>query len=131
MEHLKEKGIKIEPADAGSVKLGWDMAFAGAVVPAALEEIFYDQFRWHLFSYEKLSAKTGADADKALAEKQVRCLFVFWQNSDEAYELVEAYDLNAEDVAKLGDDVYIFDADGCWTYVKTHEAFCGPYFFQW
>ena len=46
-------------------------------------------------------------------------------------ELVEAYDLNAEDVAKLGDDVYIFDADGCWTYVKTHEAFCGPYFFQW
>ena len=37
----------------------------------------------------------------------------------------------AADVEKLGDDVYIFDADGCWTYVKTHEAYCGPYFFQW
>lgn len=130
MEHLREKGIKIAPADAEALKLGWDMAFA-AVEPAALEEIFYDQFRWHLFSYEKLNAKVGDEADKALSQKQVRSVFVFWQHSDEAFELVDAYDLSADDVAKLGNDVYIFDPDGCWTYVKTHEASCGPYFFQW
>ena len=131
MEHLREKGIKIAPADAEALKLGWDMAFAAAVEPAVLEEIYYDQFRWHLFSYEKLNAKVGDEADKALSQKQVRSVFVFWQHSDDAYELTEAWELDAEDVAKLGSDVYIFDPDGCWTYVKTHEASCGPYFFQW
>lgn len=130
-EHLKQKGMKVLPTDGEMIKEGWDMAFAGAVDPAVLEEIFYDQFRWHLFSYEKLNAKTGDAAAAALAEKQVRSVFVFFQHSDEAFELVEAYDLTAADVESLGDDVYIFDPNGCWTYVKTHEAFCGPYFFQW
>lgn len=131
MEHLKDKGMKIAPADAEALKLGWDMAFAAAVEPAVLEEIFFEQFRWHLFSYEKLAAKVGDDADKALAEKSVRSVFVFWQHNDDAYELTEAWDLSADDVAQLGSDVYIFDPDGCWTYVKTHESSCGPYFFQW
>ena len=30
-----------------------------------------------------------------------------------------------------GADLYVFDAEGCWTYVVTHEAACGPYYFQW
>ncbi|MBT2723991.1 DUF4275 family protein [Bacillus sp. ISL-46] len=28
------------------------------------------------------------------------------------------------------DDVYVVDKDFTWTYILTHEYFCGPYFYQ-
>jgi hypothetical protein len=42
--------------------------------------------------------------------------------------------LTAEDIINkiegYIDDVYVVDIDFTWTYIHTHEEFCGPYFYQ-
>lgn len=42
--------------------------------------------------------------------------------------------LKAEDITNsingYIDDVYVVDTDFTWTYVHTHEEFCGPYFYK-
>ena len=132
---LNPKGMQFRLTDAETLTDAWDMAFCAAVAPQELDGIHYEDFRWHLFSYDKLAAKTGDEARAALAEKSSQRLFLFFQHLDRAYELRQAYDLDAADVDAVAEicapDVYVFDADGCWTYVRTHEAACGPYFFQW
>ncbi|CAM3916602.1 hypothetical protein GCM10009865_54200 [Aeromicrobium ponti] len=42
--------------------------------------------------------------------------------------------LKAEDITnrieEYMDDVYVVDKDFTWTYIHTHEEFCGPYFYK-
>lgn len=130
---LAEKTIRAVAEDAEPIKEAWDLAF-GEAVPDR-DDVYYDQFRWHLFSYEKLAAKSGGDARAALDEKQSQRLHLFWQEGDDAWEMRNAFDLDADTVDKIAEatdkDLYVFDAEGCWTYVVTHEEACGPYYFQW
>ena len=130
---LAEKAIRAVAEDAAPVKEAWDLAF-GEAVPDR-DTVYYDEFRWHLFSYEKLAAKAGDEARAALDEKQSQRLQLFWQEGDDAWEMRIAFDLDAATVDAMArvtrKDLYIFDAEGCWTYVLPHEAQCGPYFFQW
>lgn len=132
-EILAEKAIRAVAEDAEPIKEAWDLAF-GEAVPDR-DAVFYDQYRWHLFSYEKLAAKTGEDARKALDEKHSQRLHLFWQHNDDAWEMRNAFDLTAADVDAMAEatdkDLYLFDDEGCWTYVVTHEADLGPYYFQW
>ena len=132
-EILAAKSIRAMAEDAASIKEAWDLAFGEAV--ADRDAVYYDQFRWHLFSYEKLAAKSGDDARAALNEKQSQRLHLFWQEGDDAWEMRNAFDLDdvtVDQIAEATDrDLYVFDAEGCWTYVITHEAACGPYYFQW
>ena len=65
---LAEKSIRAVAEDAAPIKEAWDLAF-GEAVPDR-DAVHYDEFRWHLFSYEKLPAKSGDEARKALNEKQ-------------------------------------------------------------
>ena len=130
---LAERAIRAVAEDAADIKEAWDLAFGEAV--ADRDTVYYDQFRWHLFSYEKLAAKSGDDARAALNEKQSQRLHLFWQEGDDAWEMRNAFDLDDVTVDQIaeatGRDLYVFDAEGCWTYVITHEAACGPYYFQW
>ena len=130
---LAEKAIRAVAEDAAPIKEAWDLAF-GEAVPDR-ESVYYDEFRWHLFSYEKLAASSGDAARTALDEKQSQRLHLFWQGSDDAWEMRNAFDLDAETVDKIAEatekDLYVFDAEGCWTYAVTHEEACGPYYFQW
>lgn len=132
-EILAAKSIRAVAEDAAPIKEAWDLAF-GEAVPDR-DTVFYEQFRWHLFSYNKLPAKAGDDAREALNEKNSQRLHLFWQETDDAWEMRNAFDLDAADVDAMaeaaGSDLYVFDAEGCWTYVITHEAACGPYYFQW
>ena len=138
MERLSEilaaKGIRAVAEDAEPIKEAWDLAF-GEAVPDR-DTVFYDEFRWHLFSYNKLPAKSGDEARAALSEKKSQRLYLFWQNNDDAWEMRNAFDLDAADVDAMAEateaDLYIFDAEGCRTYVVTHEPEqCGPYYFRW
>ena len=130
---LAEKSIRAVAEDAAPIQEAWDLAF-GEAVPDR-DAVHYAEFRWHLFSYEKLPARSGDEARKALNEKQSQRLHLFWQEGDDAWELRNAFDLDDAAVDAMaeaaGRDLYVFDAEGCWTYVITHEAACGPYYFQW
>ncbi|WJQ13241.1 DUF4275 family protein [Geobacillus stearothermophilus] len=48
---------------------------------------------------------------------------------EEAYMLVNAENLRAEDLRREH-DVYVVDPQFTWTYVQTHEYYCGPYFYR-
>ena len=130
---LAKKAIRAVAEDAADIKEAWDLAF-GEAVPDR-DTVFYDQFRWHLFSYGKLSAKSGEEARTALNEKQSQRLHLFWQEGETGWEMRNAFELDADTVDAMAEavdkDLYVFDAEGCWTYVVTHEAACGPYYFQW
>ena len=132
---LAERAIRAVAEDAETVKMAWDMAFGEAVPEDAREAVFYDEFRWHLFSYETLEAKRGDAARAAMDAKSSQRLHLFWQNNEDAWAMRNAFDLTAADVDRIAEasepDLYIFDDEGCWTYVLTHEPDCGPYFFQW
>ena len=132
---LAERAIRAVAEDAETVKMAWDMAFGEAVPENAREAVFYNEFRWHLFSYGTLEAKCGEDARAAMDAKSSQRLHLFWQNSEDAWAMRNAFDLTAADVDRIAEasepDLYIFDDEGCWTYVLTHEPNCGPYFFQW
>ncbi len=87
------------------------------------------RYLWHLFSFEILPSKEKDEAEKAysLTEKgscvlldNINCL---------AYRL-ESGDAVTPDVLKLFIDVTVTAEDYSWTYSKTHEEQCGPYFYK-
>ena len=108
--------------------------FAAGLTKEDRRSIFYSQFKWHMFSYEKIAAKKGAEARRAFNRCQKRAAYLFIQCTKEAWyienaELLTAADLGV-DYSFERADVYIFDAAGKWAYARTHEPDCGPWFLQ-
>lgn len=89
----------------------------------------YSSFLWHLFSYEILHCEAGAKA-KALFDLERKGSCVMINNADGfAYRLENAEDITAELLDQFV-DITITAQDFSWTYAKTHEETCGPYFYK-
>lgn len=132
-QHCKEvlaRGVKATPLTWQTVADKWDELFATNVPQAAREEIHYGQFKWHLFSYKKLSALQTDEARTAFNQQEKDTVYVLFQYENRAYRLENASLLKAEDFDIDSSDVYIFDTKRHWTYIHTHEFYCGPYFYQ-
>lgn len=128
------RGLVVTEVAGGEIKTMWDNLFASAIKEEEKNAVYYDQFKWHLFSYKKLPALIGADADQAFAACEKGTVFIFFQHTDRAFRIENAGlilpdDFNA-DTPSPWTDVYLFDPQNRWTYVHTHEADCGPYFLQ-
>ena len=98
---------------------------------------YSDQFRWHLFSFELLAADQNDSARAAFNSAQKNELYLFFDWADEAYRIQNAHLLTAEDMDTLREnsplnysDMYLFDPVSKWTYVRPHEAYCGPYYYK-
>ena len=66
-QHCQEvlsRGVKAISLDWQMVAAQWDDLFAAKMPQAVRDEIHYEQFKWHIFSYNKLSA---LQADQARA----------------------------------------------------------------
>ena len=130
---LAKKSIRAVAEDGEAVREAWDLAF-GQAVPDR-DAVDYDAYHWHLFRFGKLAAKSGGEAREALNGQHSQRLHLFWERDAGAWEMRSAFDLDDADVdamaAAAGADLYLFDDEGCWTYVLTHEAALGPYFFRW
>ena len=87
----------------------------------------YSGFLWHAFSYEIISCLVGLVAKKAFdqLEKQEAVLLI--NIDDVAYRIKDISKLTSKDFEIL-DDIILTDKDFKWTYTKTHESACGPYF---
>ncbi len=136
---LEERGIHFEAVEREPVVKRWDEIFDILVTPEqkAENQWYSDQFRWHLFSFEFLKAVTGAEAKTLFDEAEKDELYLFYDYDDSCYRVSGASKLTTTDIEELSEygkfdsaDKYFFDPKGKWCYVVTHEATCGPYFYQ-
>ena len=137
VQSLIERGIALEPVDRGAVVGSWDEQFDKLVTVEEKQAAkhYTDQFRWHIFSFELLSALRQDEARKAFNEMPKQELYLFFDYVEEAYRIRNAHLLTAEDIEAVREnspldrsDMYFFDPVNKWTYVKPHEEYCGPYF---
>ena len=93
-------------------------------------ENFYCGFLWHIFSYEKVKHYSNELAIKYLENKLNKKLIVFFQFYDDVItiNLKENKQIFLNWINNVFEDIYIVDESFSWTFVKTHESYCGPYF---
>lgn len=128
---LLDKGVMIEElfGEAEEIKDLWDSTFAKNVNEEMRESIHYDQFKWHIFSYEKQDCFKESAARKAFDAVSKDELYVMYQNSPYVMQCSHAHKVIAADFDSQ-QDIYIFDKHFTWTYIHTHESMCGPYFYH-
>lgn len=139
INNLQSKGIKCyelhnnsEEKSAEKLREKWINSFLQDV---DTNDIYIDQYLWHVFSYERLIAKKGSDAKECLDKVNSNTLYIFFNDSkaygkDICYRIENAATFNHQ-MIQCYSDVYITDEDFTWTYVRTHEdGHCGPYFYK-
>ncbi|MGP7819664.1 DUF4275 family protein [Niallia sp. 01092] len=133
---LRSKKVKVTeiPKWGTYLRKQWEDNFANHLSEKEKKAIYlYDEgrwsgFLWHLFSYEKKKCYKEEQADIAFNRESKRSCYVFYQHSDDAVILENAFSLTADDFVNEH-DVYVVDKGFNWTYVRTHETgWCGPYF---
>ena len=89
-------------------------------------------YLWHVFSWELLDKKaflTGDIARKAYDKiDKHNALYIEWFEDHETNNFTT--NLNTADALDKMTEVYIVASDFSWTYIKTHESMCGPYFMK-
>ena len=124
INHLLSKGITIEDYD-GLVQQ-WDDTFA-LVSEQTKQEIFYESFKWHLYSYQQLPHLVSQEARAAFDQQPKTNVYCMYQESRVVEVFKNAQNLLSTDVDNR-QDIYLFDDTFSWTYIHTHEEMCGPYF---
>jgi len=133
---LKNKGVLITKLENKGEELRnqWEEVFTKHLSKSQKSKIKFGQYMWHVFSFKKidcLESKNAIDAFNKL--KKTEC-YIFYQDDENGLMIANANRVKAEDITiKMGeymDDVYFVDKDFTWTYIHTHEDFCGPYFYK-
>lgn len=130
---IEARGLKYNAIPKSDAEKKWEAYFASELTDDVRERIYYNDFKWHIFSYKVVDAKSGADARRAFNRCKKSAAYMFIQCTDEAWYIENADLLTASDFGKdfysfPRADVYVFDAEGKWAFVRTHESMCGPYF---
>lgn len=132
-KELPERGIRFTPVNASTTKAKWTKLFASSVSKDDRKRVYFEQYRWHLFSYKLLNALTDDEGRNAFDAQIKDTVYLFHQHSDEAYLVENAHLFRAEDFDHdfiPFSDFYLFSPEGKWTYIHTHESMCGPYFYK-
>lgn len=87
---------------------------------------------WHVFSWELLNENKflAGDQAKAAYDKIDKrgAIYIEWFEDEKTHDIT--WDMNtAADLDKKV-EVYVVASDFSWTYIKTHESMCGPYFMK-
>ena len=132
-KELAEKGIHFTSVNDRTTKAKWTNLFASSVPKEKRKEVHFEQYRWHLFSFELLKALSDDEARAAFDDEPKDSVYLFWQHRDQAYLVENAHLFKAEDFDHdfiPFSDFYLFSPEGKWTYIHTHEIMCGPYFYK-
>ncbi|GIO95979.1 ATP synthase F1 subunit delta [Paenibacillus lautus] len=132
-QKLLEKGVIISDIFDGATEIinRWDKTFTLNISDDIKESIYYNQYKWHIFSYEIQDCLKKHEARNAFNTENKDELYVMDQNQNSPNVLLysNANALVAEDFESQ-QDIYVFDKNFTWTYVNTHEDMCGPYFYK-
>jgi len=89
----------------------------------------YNGYLWHVFSYRDLGCLEGKQAEVAFDTRIKDECAVFFTDHNYIFKIMNARNL----CAKVLDDfseVFVVDKNFKWTYIHTHEGYCGPYFYE-
>lgn len=127
---LHEKGAVMTELfeDREEIMGKWETVFTGMVSEQQKRDIYYDQFKWHVFSYNVIPCLQGEEAMAAFNTVTKTDCYVFYQNRYGMWKYSNAKNLQATDFTTQ-QDMYITDVNFKWTYIQTHESQCGPYFY--
>lgn len=89
----------------------------------------YSTFLWHVFSWGYLECVEGDEADNLYCNSAKDDCVILINTDSIAYRMINAEALTHEILKKLI-DVTVTSSDFSWTYTKTHEEVCGPYFYE-
>ncbi|MEC0178436.1 DUF4275 family protein [Paenibacillus favisporus] len=130
-KNLQDKGVVVSEIYEGFVQIvaAWDCAFAHNISEETKKVIHYDQFKWHIFSYEKKRCLKEEAARHAFDELKKDEIYIMYQSRPYIYLYENAQDVRASDFDSE-QDIYIFDKKFTWTYIHTHESSCGPYLYK-
>lgn len=129
-QEIIDRGVVfISQAKPSTVKANWSKLFAATVSADEKRAIGYESYKWHIFSFQKVTALSNTKARNAFNKCRKEKVFVFYQHKGEAFYIENAKQLKSTDFDS-DDDIYIFDMINKWTYVRTHESQCGPYFYH-
>lgn len=133
-EVFKKLGISAVPmtvCELRKYKNDWVNAFApeGADIEDIKDMCISARYLWHIFSFDALECQQEQEArERYDAQKKQSCVLL--SNIDPlGYRLENAEKLTAEVLAQFI-DVTVTANDFSWTYSKTHEYDCGPYFYK-
>ncbi|MGM9946047.1 MAG: DUF4275 family protein [Lysinibacillus sp.] len=130
-EVLEHNGVQISGIveEEQEIKKRWCKVFTNNISEQKKKEIHFDQFYWHIFSYQLLPCLEGKAAMKAFDEMKKGEVYKFYQDVPALLKYSDAKDFLAEYF--IDDyDAYICDTNFTWTYIQTHESHCGPYFYK-
>jgi len=84
---------------------------------------------WHVFSYKDLDCLEEKEAEAMFDAKQKDECFAYIYDHSYAFKIANADKLCAKVINDFC-DIYIVDVNFTWTYICTHEGYCGPYFYE-
>lgn len=112
----------------------WLEVFAADIPNKAIEKYVKatGNYIWHIFSWELLDKSrylTGEAAKKAYDKTDKSdAIFIDWFEDEETHDIT--WELKTANTLDSFVEVYVVDKDFKWTYIKTHENMCGPYFMK-
>ena len=87
---------------------------------------------WHIFSWELIDDHKflSGDAAREAYDRMDRdgAIYIHWFE-DETTHLLSRHMQNSRILDKMT-EVYVVSPDFSWSYMKTHEEMCGPYFMK-
>lgn len=87
---------------------------------------------WHIFSWDLIGKDKyliGRDAKAAFDETDKQgAAYIAWFENERTKELTPS--LRYSDALDKFTEVYVVGENFEWTYIKTHEMSCGPYFMK-
>lgn len=90
------------------------------------QEIYFEQYMWHAFSYKKIKCIDGEDAINEFAKIEKNEVYIFLEHDDNIWKckditLKKLFELlgGSEEIAY---DCYVVDKDFKWTFITTHET---------
>jgi hypothetical protein len=136
LDLLKDKGILVTELKnkRNELRKQWEEEFTEHLSKSQKRKINFNQHLWHVFSFNKLPCLERQKARNAFNKVKKNGCYIFYHDNQNVLLLENAKGIKVEDIIKDDDDyledVYVVDIDFTWTYVFTHEEYCGPYFFQ-
>ena len=126
--------IEIAPLDVDTYRQQWFDNF----IPSDKKEKAIDSYcfnkdgccgyLWHAFSYEILECIKNDDAKAMFNSFNKQDAVLLGNIDDVAFIVKDISKITAKDI-DLFDDIMLTAIDFSWTYTKTHEMTCGPYFY--
>ena len=134
-ENLNIKAQPLRKKEIKEFKKEWIAAFSPVdankkeIKNLCLRSHKHMTYLWHMFSYGFVNCQAAQQANNLFDDETKSNCIIIDNTEHIAYKLKNADNLTASVLEEFV-DVTVTADDFSWTYSKTHESMCGPYFYK-